>query len=273
MHNHAVFKRFAFSVAMALLAALTSLSPSHEAFAAKPHLKTIHSFCQSPNYCPDGAYPLAGVIVDPTGIVYGTTYGGGPTGAGVVYQLEKKVAGWQYTIVYNFCELEGCADGLGPRHLILDVNGNLFGTTDAGGNTRCNCGTIFKLTPDANHSHWTLTTLHVFQGTILDGGFPLGDLSYYGQASGQLYDGAEPLYGTVAWFAAADDGGVYQLTKNGDGSWIQNLIYSFCSQANCADGRNGSTGPVIVASPTMIVPDMPRWRAHAYGKTPAFSKR
>ena len=77
----------------------------------------------------DGGYPLAGVIRDSVGNLYGTTNGGGASNAGVVFKLDK--AGNE-TALYSFT---GGADGSNPLWVVLarDSAGNLYGTTPGGG--------------------------------------------------------------------------------------------------------------------------------------------
>lgn len=95
----------------------------------------------------DGAYPFAGVTVDATGSMYGTTDLGGRSGNGTAFKLTPAGTGYSETVIYNFT---GGSDGGQPGSgLIADAAGALFGTTQAGGNGRCagGCGAVFKLTP------------------------------------------------------------------------------------------------------------------------------
>jgi uncharacterized repeat protein (TIGR03803 family) len=90
----------------------------------------------------DGGFP-AGLIRDKAGNFYGTAALGGVAagyaGWGVVYKLDP--AGHQ-TVLYTFT---GGADGGGPSPgLIVDADGNLYGTAAGGGSE--NCGVVFKLT-------------------------------------------------------------------------------------------------------------------------------
>jgi uncharacterized repeat protein (TIGR03803 family) len=96
----------------------------------------------------DGANPIAGLIADNTGALYGTTQGGGTGNAGTVFKLTPPAKGqtaWTETVLYNFCSQPSCSDGLSPQTgLIADERGTLYGTTLSGGSS--GAGTVFKLT-------------------------------------------------------------------------------------------------------------------------------
>ena len=138
----------------------------------------LHSF----SYGTDGIYPSAGLIFDATGNLYGTTTEGGTgsgcgnDGCGTVFELSPNGnGGWTETVLYSFCSQTNCTDGATPvAGLILDAVGNLYGTTNAGGNFFSNCpylcGTVFKLSPNGNGG-WTETVLHSF-GSFADGASP-----------------------------------------------------------------------------------------------------
>src|SRR5262249_41033945 len=88
----------------------------------------------------DGGSPLAGVIRDSAGNLYGTTSAGGTADAGVVFKLD---ATGHYTVLYRFT---GGNDGKSPvAGVIRDSAGNLYGTTQLGG--AGGSGTVFKITP------------------------------------------------------------------------------------------------------------------------------
>ena len=100
----------------------------------------------------DGAEPLAGLIFDQAGNLYGTTQeGGGVSGAGTVFKLTPNPDGsWTEYVLYSFCSLTNCSDGAWSQaNLIFDKVGNLYGTTDDGGIYGGLGGTVFKLTPNA----------------------------------------------------------------------------------------------------------------------------
>lgn len=110
---------------------------------------------------PDGAVPMAALVMDAQGNLFGTTHGGGnstncgfaPDGCGTVFELTS--AGSE-SVLYTFCSEAGCPDGAHPASpLLLDQSGNLYGTASGGGISNCGnegwdnegCGTLFKLTP------------------------------------------------------------------------------------------------------------------------------
>jgi hypothetical protein len=84
----------------------------------------------------DGSNPIAGLIFDGAGNLYGTTTGGGTGGfEGTVFKLTPKKDGtWSESVLYSFCSFTNCTDGGLPNAgVILDHVGNLYGTTVFGG--------------------------------------------------------------------------------------------------------------------------------------------
>jgi uncharacterized repeat protein (TIGR03803 family) len=164
----------------------------------------------------DGWLPSTAVVFDRAGNLYGTTQTGG-TGAygqgGVVYQLTRSGDTWNEDVLYN---LDGGIDGKEPTSLIIDANGNLFGTTFYGGGNGCNglgCGTIFQLSPSG--LGWVETVIYSFQNDA-DGFGPLGGL---------VVDNLGNLYGTASFGGANDGGTVFELSHAG-GAWTFNPLYS-----------------------------------------------
>jgi uncharacterized repeat protein (TIGR03803 family) len=151
----------------------------------------LYNFCGQ-SQCVDGAQPWAEVIRDKNGNLYGTTiYGGrngncpGNEGCGVVFKLTPK---GKETVLYTFCPQTGCDDGGAPvAGLIVDGQGNFYGTTYYGGGHGCfyGCGTVFELSPMGIE-----TVLHSFcsENNCADGAEPY---------SGLVADGSGNLYGTT----------------------------------------------------------------------------
>ncbi len=104
--------------------------------------------------------------------------------------------------------------------LIFDEAGNLYGTTQLGGDMTCSpgsgCGTVFKLVPGSD-GRWTESVLHAFHSS--DGRIP---------AAGVIFDAAGNLYGTTEWGVAGGQyGTVFKLTPNSDGSWSESVLHVF----------------------------------------------
>lgn len=216
--------------ALALLAAaLASLS------TAQAWTQTVlHSFCSKAD-CEDGTQPVAGLVQDAAGNLYGTASFGGTHDEGVVFALMQNGGRWTYKVLHNFCGKTGCADGRDPAaRLIVDAAGNLYGTALSGG--AANCGVVFRLSPDSERKRWTLQVLHAFCAVADDGKFPLAGLTYAGAAAGAPYDGKSPLYGTTSQGGANGGGAVYALALNEAGKWKESILYSFCVSADCSDG-------------------------------------
>jgi uncharacterized repeat protein (TIGR03803 family) len=146
----------------------------------------------------DGGHPSAGVVRDSAGNLYGTTWSGGPPSGdypGVVYKVDPS---GNETVVYGF---SGFADGNSPRGgVILDADGNLYGTTEGGGSGNCyinGCGVVFEVNADGQE-----TVLYTFASGI-SGNVP---------EAGVILDAAGNLYGTTNTGGKAGAGVVYKLT-------------------------------------------------------------
>ena len=169
----------------------------------------------------DGSEPYGNLVADKNGNFYGTTpFGGSNCGCGVVFKVAPDGT---ETVVHAF---QGGADGYEPGGgVILDSNGNLYGTTTAGGgSSSCGtigCGTLFKIAPDGRE-----TTVYAFQGDN-DGSVPSSSL---------LIDGADNLIGTTGFGGTCQNGGggcgtVFKVAPDG----TETVLYSF---------KGGSDGDV-----------------------------
>ena len=189
------------------------------------HYTVLYSFC-SALYCTDGFGPLAGLIMDTTGNLYGTTYyGGANSQGGTVFKLDS--AG-HYTVLYSFCSASNCRDGGYPyAGLILDAAGNLYGTTSGGGAN--GNGTVFKLD---SAGHYTVLYNFCSASNCTDGANPLASL---------ILDAAGNLYGTTDYGGANDIGAVFKLDSAGH----YTVLYAFCSASNCTDGSNPYAGLIL----------------------------
>ena len=205
--------RFVWSIIL-LLGTVTHLFSSSET--------TFHNFTGGA----DGSDPVGDLAYDPTsGIVYGTTNtgGAGPNcakGCGTVFSIHSDGSG--YSVVYRFAG--GVNDGANPQAgLIIDTNGNLYGTTFNGG--AHNLGTIFKLTRTSS-GQFSASILHSFSGA--DGAHPLSRVAL--DASGNLY---------VTTFAGGAHGlgAVFEMQPTG----FESVIFSFTG----AGGSHPRAGVVL----------------------------
>lgn len=139
----------------------------------------------------DGAVPMASLILDSSGNLYGTTGAGGVSnprcaffdigGCGTIFELSPSDGKWNETILYEFNGHK--ADGSFPEGpLLQDQSGNFYGTAGAGG--PYDFGVVFKLIPSSGNT-WTEGVIHAFGKTATDGRFPVGGLVF--GASGQIY--------------------------------------------------------------------------------------
>jgi uncharacterized repeat protein (TIGR03803 family) len=193
----------------------------------------LYSFCGEAN-CIDGYYPEAGVVFDQKGNLYGTTAYGGAHGNGVAFKLAPD---GQLTILHHFCAWNGCTDGGVPyAGLVLDDQGNVYGTTTKGGaynNNLCygyGCGVVFRITPEGKY-----VVLYSFcaQNNCVDGANPF---------AGLVFDPKGNLYGTTARGGAYNSSGVvFKITPQGK----ETVLYSFCAQTNCVDGFTPVAGLIF----------------------------
>jgi uncharacterized repeat protein (TIGR03803 family) len=162
----------------------------------------IHSFTGGT----DGANPLGGFFIVGD-YLYGTASSGGSSGVGVVFRVNTN---GEETVLHEF---SGGTDGANPEgHLVMDKDGNFYGTTNAGGVS--NAGTVFKVTRKGVE-----TVLYSFTGKP-DGANPVAGLAI---------DKAGNLYGTTTAGGSSGNGTVFELgipTVTG-GEWTEDVLYNF----------------------------------------------
>ena len=186
--------------------------------------QVISRFCVSnDNACSDGGPPANGLLPDELGQLYGTTSAGGANGRGTVYRLEPASTTFTRTVLYSFCALSGCADGADPHStLVRDGNGNIFGTTKNGGvNT---AGVVFQLAPGNENSQETVIYTFCGQLNCTDGANPV---------AGLVPDSSGNLFGVTSSGGDHTSGVAFEVNANAFAR-----LYSFCSLAHCADGRD-----------------------------------
>lgn len=156
----------------------------------------------------DGAAPVAGLTAGPYGYFYGTTYFGGSTGQGVVYEVTHTSIGWTETVIYTF--QGGPQDGANPSgKLSLDAAGNIYGTASGGG---AGNGIVFEITPTT--TGWVEKVLHVF------------GKSESPNNAGVIRDGEGNLYGETAGGGPSNSGTIYEMKQTSTG-WKYRTLYAF----------------------------------------------
>jgi uncharacterized repeat protein (TIGR03803 family) len=171
----------------------------------------------------DGSLPYAGLVMDTSGNLYGTTRAGGSSDAGTVFVVNPNTR--QETVLHSFT---GQPDGAAPfSGLIMDKSGNLFGTTFAGGSA--NDGTVYKVNIETQQE----TVLYSFTGDP-DGGDPV-----YGNL---LMDKSGNLYGTTQGGGSFNRGSVWELSANG----TETVLYSFTGGKDGGGSDGGGADQSLV---------------------------
>lgn len=179
--------------------------------AARNHFEAIYSFRGGSQ---DGAYPNGGLTAA-NGFLYGTTAGGGPTGAGTVYKISPTS---QEEPEHIF---GGSPDGDDPWPPPIALDGYFYGTT-AGGGTK-NLGAVFVMTPNG-----TERTFYSFTGGT-DGTEPIAGLAQYKDA----------LYGATLYGGADNDGVLFRLSQVGK----EHILHTF------GNGSGDGANPYTTVSP------------------------
>jgi len=242
--------------------------------------KVLHAFRGSP----DGNHPSAGLTVDHSGSIYGTTFVGGASYYGTAFKLRP---GTKERVLYSFDARYGAHP---DTTLVRDVKGMLYGATLYGGDYRS--GTVFKL--DKNYNETVLHTFHEpaegywpnaligdgqgnLYGTTEEGG---NSTCNYGEGCGVVFkldkgkketvlhafvggtDGAQPsgglvrdtlgnLYGTTYFGGDLIScppfgcGTVFKIDPNG----TETILYSFTGAGG--DGSNPSGSIVLDENGTL----------------------
>jgi uncharacterized repeat protein (TIGR03803 family) len=223
----------------------------------------------------DGANPYAGVVPDSAGNLYGTTYNGGGSKAGVVYKVSPS---GQETVLYTFT---GGTDGGNPyAGVIFDSSGNLYGTAMHGGSAGYYAGGVIYKLDMARHEtvlynfdsqHAVTAASSPYAGVILDavgnlygtaseGGLlgtgiiykldtsgkftALHDFTSYGPRKpqgGLILDSAGNLYGTTQQNNTGAAGTVFKLDTAGN----LKVLYSFPGASNPQGFQSGPNGGLV----------------------------
>ena len=165
------------------------------------HETVLYSFTNGS----DGERPLAGLLRDAAGNLYGTASLGGDFGGGIVFMIDTSN---QESLVVPFPDRGEPA--FPQAGVIMDAAGNFYGTTGGGGSS--NNGTVWKYTPSMR----LLTLLYSFTGGN-DGKTPQGGL---------IMDAAGNLYGTAAFGGPTGGGTVFKIDTDNNFSVIHGFTGS-----------------------------------------------
>lgn len=162
------------------------------------------------NFTSNYSNPYAGLTADVAGNLYGTAFDGTKYPDGAVFELSRENNTWKEKALMIFNGRDG-RNPSGP--LVFDPQGNLYGTTLAGGDGPCGdgygCGVIFELSPSAS-GKWNYTILYSFQN------------GFDGQGPGiaLLIDPYGNLYGTTS-VGPISNGTVFELKhpQQSNDSW------------------------------------------------------
>jgi uncharacterized repeat protein (TIGR03803 family) len=185
--------------------------------------------------------------MDSKGNLYGTRANGGSKNFGAVYELTPSGKSWKYTELYSFTNTDPA--GAQPYGgLIMDADGNLYGTASSGGGDSF-AGAVFELTKKG--TKWTAKPLYQFcpKDGCKDGSAPYAGLTYAGASTGVAYDGTSPLYG-VTYHGPSQSctslgcGVAFSLTLTGK-KWTEEVLYTFCQKSGCDDGAYPG-GPLMM---------------------------
>jgi uncharacterized repeat protein (TIGR03803 family) len=185
----------------------------------------LYSFCSKQPNCADGVTPTAGLVEATNGMFYGTTSGGGGglcgslppffLGCGTLFRISST---GKLTTLYSFCAQPNCTDGLFPEtSLIQAADGNIYGTTSAGGlvdgTCTMGCGVAFRISPAGG----ALTILHAFTNSE---GAQVQNLI-------QATDGS--LYGTARSGGSSNLGTLFKMNSAGSVT----VLFNFCDNPSC----------------------------------------
>ncbi len=185
----------------------------------------------------DGGDPVAGLVMDAEGNLFGTSYAGYEV-VGSVYELIAQPNGkWKRAVLHGFSG--GKDGGSASGNLIFDAAGNLYGTAQRGGSFQAEpcsfggCGTVYKLTRGAKG--WKFSVLYSFTGGE-DGQQPDGTLAF--DKAGNLFGTTERGGGTGClngWGC----GTVFELSPNAEGPWSETVLHRFVSEPDGLQPQGG----------------------------------
>lgn len=205
------------------------------------------------------------IVFDSFGNILGMTYAGGAfpcvvtgdqVGCGVVFELTNNNGTWSEQVIHAF---SGPPDGAQPEGgLTFDpLTGNYYGTTQYGGDSVCNCGTVFELSP-SDDGTWTESVIYTFTTA----GLPYGGVIV--DAQGNLYGtnfgdrNARGEYGYIYEISGGEFSILYNFkgmpdAQNPNGHLVldsKGNLLGTTNQGGAFSGNRDGLGTVFELSPT-----------------------
>lgn len=213
----------------------------------------LFEFCTHP-LCQATEGPVGNLILDTAGNVFGVTTALTGLPRGTIYELMPNAdrSNWKYRLLYTFCpENDTCLQGGTPSGgltysgaasgLPYDGRSPLYGVTLFGGAK--GQGVVYEL---SFHRR-------TVRQRVLYNFCPVADCPDGRQPSFALtMDSAGNLYGATAEGGPNQHGTIFELSAGLNGSWTESVLHGFCALADCADGRNPSSGVTLDASGNIL---------------------
>jgi hypothetical protein len=143
------------------------------------------------------------LTLDAEGDIFGTTISGGANDDGSVFEIEKTATGYARTTLASFSLADGQLSLNHPKTLIVDANGDLFGTTDP--SSQNSGGVVYEIVRTANGYESTPTIVHNFSGGA--NGVGLG--------ANLVADASGDLLGTTQTGGVNGTGTAFEITDSG----------------------------------------------------------
>jgi uncharacterized repeat protein (TIGR03803 family) len=181
----------------------------------------------------DGNYPASDLALDAQGNLFGTTFGGGASGQGTLYEMSPSSSGWTETIRHSFGSSR--KDGSNPETGVLlgKIQSHLYGSTVYG-----NAG-VYRLW--FIKGHWVEQTIHYFDSALNGGEQTGGDL---------VIDHGLNIYGASNNAGANMTGSVWEMVYHVNQARTFSLLYSFGADGS-GDGTHPQSGVIVGANGTI----------------------
>jgi uncharacterized repeat protein (TIGR03803 family) len=181
----------------------------------------------------NGKNPYGGIVLSGS-TIYGTTRVGGANGNGEIY----KISSGTLSTLYTFSSLTGGdnADGADPDdQLVMDSNGNLYGTTEQGGVN--GAGTVFEYST-GNSTFTTIVSFTTSTGATAVGKHPFAGLTM---------DAAGNLFGATLQGATNNEGAVFEIAA-GTSTLTDLHTFSALTSGDNSDGATPEYGAMLMDS-------------------------